>query len=49
VVKAAKNLDGKMLLIHGSIDDNAHMRNSIQFIYELQAEYMTGLMEAQCV
>lgn len=36
VVKAAKNLNGKMLLIHGSIDDNVHLQNSIQFIYELQ-------------
>jgi dipeptidyl-peptidase-4 len=36
VVKAAKNLNGKMLLIHGAIDDNVHMQNSIQFIYELQ-------------
>ncbi len=46
VVKAAKNLNGKMLLIHGSIDDNVHMQNSIQFIYELQKagkqfEFMT--------
>jgi dipeptidyl-peptidase 4 len=46
VVKAAKNLNGKMLLIHGAIDDNVHMQNSIQFIYELQKagkqfEFMT--------
>ena len=36
VVKAAGNLNGKMLLIHGEIDDNVHIQNSIQFIYALQ-------------
>jgi dipeptidyl-peptidase-4 len=33
---AAKNLHGKLLLIHGAIDDNVHMANTIQFVYELQ-------------
>lgn len=32
----AKNLSGKILLIHGAIDDNVHMSNTIQFLYELQ-------------
>jgi dipeptidyl-peptidase 4 len=35
-LQAAKNLHGKLLLIHGAIDDNVHMANTIQFLYELQ-------------
>ncbi len=35
-VQAAKDLHGKLLLIHGAIDDNVHMANTVQFIYELQ-------------
>ena len=35
-VHAAKNLHGKLLLIHGAIDDNVHMQNTLQFVYELQ-------------
>jgi dipeptidyl-peptidase 4 len=35
-VHAAKDLHGKLLLIHGAIDDNVHMANTIQFLYELQ-------------
>jgi dipeptidyl aminopeptidase/acylaminoacyl peptidase len=33
---AAANLHGRMLLVHGSMDDNVHMQNSVQFAYELQ-------------
>ena len=33
---AAGNLQGRMLLIHGTMDDNVHMQNSVQFAYELQ-------------
>jgi len=33
---AAKDLHGKILLAHGMIDDNVHMQNTIQFMYELQ-------------
>ena len=32
----AENLHGKMLLIHGTIDDNVHLNNSLQFVKELQ-------------
>jgi len=41
VIEAAANLHGKMLLIHGTMDDNVHLQNSIQFIYELQKEGKT--------
>jgi dipeptidyl aminopeptidase/acylaminoacyl peptidase len=36
VVRAAKNLHGRLLLIHGLMDDNVHIQNTIQFIEELQ-------------
>jgi dipeptidyl-peptidase-4 len=35
-VNAAKDLHGKLLLIHGAIDDNVHLQNTMQFAYELQ-------------
>jgi dipeptidyl-peptidase-4 len=34
--KAAANLHGQLLLIHGTMDDNVHMANTLQFAYELQ-------------
>lgn len=36
VVKAAKNLSGRLLLLHGLIDDNVHAQNSVKLAYELQ-------------
>jgi dipeptidyl-peptidase-4 len=33
---AAKDLHGALLLIHGTIDDNVHVANTMQFAYELQ-------------
>ena len=36
VVKAASQLSGKLLLVHGTMDDNVHLQNSVQLIYELQ-------------
>ena len=36
ITAAARNLSGKLLLIHGVIDDNVHMQNTMQLAYELQ-------------
>jgi dipeptidyl-peptidase-4 len=36
VVKAAKDLHGKLLILHGVIDDNVHVQNTLQLIQELQ-------------
>ena len=33
---AAANLHGQLFLIHGTMDDNVHMANTLQFIYELE-------------
>jgi dipeptidyl-peptidase-4 len=37
VVKAAKNLHGRLLIIHGMMDDNVHVQNSVQLVDALQA------------
>ncbi|MBI4617401.1 MAG: DPP IV N-terminal domain-containing protein [Planctomycetes bacterium] len=36
VVKAAANLHGRLLLIHGATDDNVHVQNTLQLASELQ-------------
>jgi dipeptidyl-peptidase-4 len=36
VLKAAKNLSGRLLLIHGVMDNNVHMQNTTTLAYELQ-------------
>jgi dipeptidyl-peptidase 4 len=33
---AAQQLHGQLFLIHGALDDNVHMANTIQFAYELE-------------
>ena len=33
---AAQDLNGQLLLLHGMIDDNVHVQNTLQFAYELQ-------------
>ncbi|MFO0980983.1 MAG: S9 family peptidase [Planctomycetota bacterium] len=35
-VEAAAQLSGHLLLLHGSIDDNVHLQNTMQFIYALE-------------
>ncbi len=36
VVEAAGELQGNLLIIHGEIDDNVHMANSMQLVHALQ-------------
>ncbi len=36
VVKAAKNLHGRLLLVHGMMDDNVHVQNTMQLAEALQ-------------
>jgi len=36
VIKAAKNLHGKLLIVHGAIDDNVHIENTYKLINALQ-------------
>jgi dipeptidyl-peptidase-4 len=36
VIKKAKNLHGHLVLLHGSMDDNVHLQNTMQLLWELQ-------------
>jgi len=36
VLRAAKDLHGRLLLIHGMMDDNVHMQNTTKLVFELQ-------------
>lgn len=36
VVNSAKDLHGRLMLIHGEIDDNVHMANTMQLVHALQ-------------
>ena len=37
VVAAAKQLHGRLLLLHGGMDDNVHVQNTLQLVEALQA------------
>ncbi len=36
VVKAARNLHGHLVIVHGGMDDNVHMQNALQLAHALQ-------------
>jgi dipeptidyl-peptidase-4 len=36
VVKGAKNLQGRLMLVHGMMDDNVHVQNTMQLVDALQ-------------
>ncbi len=36
VIEAAGNLKGRLVLTHGTMDDNVHMQNCLQLVYALQ-------------
>ncbi|OHB75921.1 MAG: hypothetical protein A2Z25_01605 [Planctomycetes bacterium RBG_16_55_9] len=36
VIEAAKDLHGRLLILHGAIDDNVHVENTYKFIHALQ-------------
>jgi len=36
VLEAVDDLHGRLMIIHGDIDNNVHLQNTIQLIYKLQ-------------
>lgn len=36
VIKAAKDLHGHLVILHGTMDDNVHVQNAMQLVWELQ-------------
>jgi dipeptidyl aminopeptidase/acylaminoacyl peptidase len=36
VIKAAKDLHGQLLIVHGGIDDNVHLQNTLMLVHALQ-------------
>ncbi len=42
VLKAAKDLHGKVLIFHGTLDDNVHPQNTTQFLDALQKAGLTA-------
>jgi dipeptidyl aminopeptidase/acylaminoacyl peptidase len=36
VIEAAKNLHGRLLIVHGAIDDNVHLENTFKLLHALQ-------------
>ncbi len=36
VLRSAEHLSGKLLLLHGAMDDNVHLHHSVRFMHELQ-------------
>jgi len=36
VIRAAANLSGHLVITHGVMDDNVHLQNALQLVYELQ-------------
>ena len=43
VVRAAKDLSGHLVLIHGTKDDNVHLQNTMQLLWELQKANQQGV------
>ena len=36
VIENAHNLSGRLLLVHGTLDDNVHLQNTLKLVYRLQ-------------